>query len=164
VPLHPLIVHVPLVLAGLTPLVAGYLAWRTSRGQVSRAAWAVAVALQIVIFVGAWTAMATGKHEASIVRAVVGRDAIGEHADAAQRFMWASFAVLAALVAATFLRGRRGAIAGGAATALALVTLALGIRAGHLGGGLVFEHDAPRAYQPAAPTAAPATPTPPPAR
>jgi len=156
VPLHPLIVHIPLVLAGLTPLITGFLAWHAWRGGTTRRAWLVPLALQLVIFVGAWLAMSSGEDQAEIVRAVVPRGSIGEHAHAAQWFTWATFATLVVIGAAVALRGRRVAIAGVLATALALATVGLGVRAGHRGARLVFEYDAPSAYRPVIQTAAPA--------
>jgi uncharacterized membrane protein len=147
VPLHPLIVHVPLVLAGLVPIVAGFLAWQTWRGRGSRAQWLVAIALQAVIVIGALVAIDTGGDEAGTVHTVVPRDAIHEHAQAAHWFEYASFATLAVLVVAAALRERRAAIAGLVAAVIAAVMVATGIRAGHLGGKVVFEYDAPAAYK-----------------
>ena len=146
-PLHPLIVHIPLVLAGLVPFVAGFLAWQTGRGRGSRWAWAVALALEAAIVIGVLIAIDSGGDEAGVVRSVVPRDAIHEHADAAHWFEYATFATLALLIAATFLRDKLSAILGWIATAVALVTVAIGIRVGHLGGKVVFEYDAPAAYK-----------------
>ncbi len=155
-PLHPLIVHIPLVLCGLTPIVAGFLAWQTWRGRGSRRAWLVALALQLVIVGGVLIAIDTGGDEAGVVHSVVPRDAIHEHADAAHWFEYATALTLVLVIAATALRDRRSAIAGGAAAVIALVTVAIGIRVGHLGGKIVFECDAPAAYKtPAAPPPAP---------
>lgn len=146
-PLHPLIVHVPLVLAGLTPIIAAYLAWQTWRGRDTRRGWLVAIALQVVIVAGAVIAIDTGGDEAGVVHTVVPREAIRDHAGSARWFEYASGATLALLAASAVLRDRRAAIAGGAATVVALATLAIGIRTGHLGGKIVFEHDAPSAYK-----------------
>ena len=146
-PLHPLIVHIPLVLAGLVPIVAGFLAYQTQRGRGSRLQWMVALALQVAIVIGALIAIDTGGDEAGVVRSVVPRDAIHEHADAAHWFEYATFATLALIAAATFLRDKRSAIVGWVATAVAAVTVVIGIRVGHLGGKVVFEYDAPAAYK-----------------
>ncbi|HTJ45372.1 MAG TPA: DUF2231 domain-containing protein [Kofleriaceae bacterium] len=146
-PLHPLIVHIPLVLAGLVPIVAAYLARETWLGRGSRRAWLVPLALQVVIVATVLIAIDTGGDEAGVVRAVVPRDAIHDHAGAAHWFEYATIATLAILAAAAWLRDRRAAIAGFVATAVALVTVVIGIRVGHLGGKLVFEHDAPAAYR-----------------
>ena len=146
-PLHPLIVHIPLVLSGLVPIVAGFLAFQTQKGRGSRKQWLVALALQAAIVIGVLIAIDTGGDEAGVVRSVVPRDAIHDHADAAHWFEYATFATLALIAAATFLRDKRAAIVGWIAAVVALVTCVIGIRVGHLGGKVVFEYDAPAAYK-----------------
>jgi hypothetical protein len=146
-PLHPAIVHIPLVLAGLVPIVAAYLAWQAWRGRGSPRAWAVALALQVVIVAGAVIAIDTGGDESRVVRDVVPREAIHDHAGAAHWFEYASAATLVLLIAAAALRDRRSAIAGLAAAVFALLTAIIGVRVGHLGGQIVFDHDAPAAYR-----------------
>jgi hypothetical protein len=146
-PLHPAIVHIPLVLCGLTPIVAAFLAWRTWRGHGDRRAWLVAIALQLVIVIGAYVAANAGSSDAHAIGGAVPRDAIHEHAQAAGWFEWAADATLALLVAAAALRDKRSAIAGFAAAAVATVTVAIAFRVGHLGGEIVFEHDAPAALK-----------------
>ena len=151
-PLHPLIVHIPLVLAGLVPIVAGFLAWQAWRGRAGRKSWLVALALQAVIVIGALVAVDTGGDEAGTARKVVPREAIRDHAQAADWFEYATFATLVPLAAAALLREpKQAAIAGAVAAVLALVMVAIGIRVGHLGGKVVFEHDAPAAYKSPAP-------------
>jgi hypothetical protein len=146
-PLHPAIVHIPLVLCGLVPIVAGFLAWQAWRGRGSRRAWLVAIALQLVIVITAYVAADAGSDDAHVISGAVPRDAIHEHAQAAGWFEWANDATLALLVAAAALRDKRSAIAGFAATAAAAVTVAMAFRVGHLGGKIVFEHDAPGALK-----------------
>jgi len=146
-PLHPAIVHIPLVLCGLVPIVAGFLAWQTWRGRGSRRAWAVAIALEAVIVLAAYVAANAGSDDAHTIAGAIPRDAIHDHASAARWFEWANDATLALLVAAAALRDKRSAIAGFVATATAALTVAIAFRVGDLGGRIVFEHDAPAALR-----------------
>jgi hypothetical protein len=145
-PIHPIVVHVPLVLAGLTPLVAGWLAWQTWRGKGSRRAWLVAFALQAVIVGSALVAIDTGGDEADVVRKVVPHGVIGAHAHAARQFTIGAGAVAAMLLAAVVFTDKKAAVAGGVAAAAAVFVVVLGLRAGHAGGKLVFQYDAGAAY------------------
>lgn len=145
-PIHPIVVHIPLVLAGLTPIVAGWLAWQTWQGRGSRRAWFVAFALQAVIVGSALVAIDTGGDEAEVVRKVVPHGTIGEHAHEARQFTMAAGAVAAMLLAAVVFTDKKAAVAGAVAAAASLFVVLLGIRAGHAGGKLVFEYDAGAAY------------------
>jgi hypothetical protein len=147
VPLHPLIVHIPLVLAGLVPIVAGFLAWQTWRGRGSRRQWLVALALQAVVVIGALVAVDTGGDEAGTVHTVVPREAIHAHAQAAHWFEDAAIATLVLIGVATALRDRKAAVAGIVATVVAAGMVAIGVQTGHLGGKIVFQYDAPAAYK-----------------
>ena len=145
-PLHPIVVHIPLVLAGLTPVVAGWLAWQTWRGRGSRRAWLVAFTLQAVIVGSALVAIDTGGDEADVVRKVVPRGAIGAHAHDAKQFAIGAGAVGVMLLAAVAFTEKKAAVAGGVAAAAAVVVVLLGVRAGHEGGKLVYQYDAAAAY------------------
>ena len=152
-PLHPIVVHIPLVLAGLIPIVAGWLTWRTLRGASNRRAWAAALALQAVVLGGALVALRTGGQEEERVEERVPEAAIEVHEERAEAFTIGAGVVGALLLAAVALRGRGAAAAGAAATVAAAVVVLLGVRTGEAGGQLVYVHDAPAAYaQPGAAT------------
>ncbi len=144
---HPKVVHLPMALAVLMPLVsAGLLAaWTT--GLLPRRAWVVAVALQAVLVGSGVAALRSGEAEEERVERVVAETRIEEHEEAAEAFVWAAGAILVLHLAVAFLR-RETLARGVAAAAVAgtLVVLFLGYRTGEAGGRLVYEHGAASAY------------------
>ncbi len=144
-PLHVALVHVPLGGSVLVPLIVAVL---LIVPRDDRRTWWVAVLLQAAVVVGGFVAAATGEDQALAVQFLVDAAPIEAHEDAGHVFLAASAAVLAALAVGaagrTAVRRRRAAAA---ALILGLLAAGLGIRAGHLGGELVFVHGAVRAHE-----------------
>lgn len=144
-PLHPAIVHFPIVLMVALPLIAiaGLVAIR--RGVEPVRAWSVVVAFGILLFAASWFAVYTGGQQEEAVEDVVPESAIHTHEEAGERFR-----ILAGLGAVILglglLPGRIGA--GGRVLGL-LATGGLvfaGWQVGNSGGDLVYEYDAASAY------------------
>ncbi|MEZ4333079.1 MAG: DUF2231 domain-containing protein [Myxococcota bacterium] len=145
-PLHPAVVHFPIVLAVLAPFVLAGLLLALRGGRLPQRAWLIAVALQAAIVGLGWVTMETGEHEEERVERVVARSALHEHEEAAEWFVWMAGATLP-LAALGLLRDRR--LAGAARVAAlvgTLVTAAAVARVGHTGGELVYTHGAALAY------------------
>ncbi|MGE3616649.1 MAG: DUF2231 domain-containing protein [Gemmatimonadales bacterium] len=144
-PLHPAVVHFPVVLSVLLPvaIVAALLAAR--RPSLGRAPWLVVVALSAGLAGASWLAVETGEREEERVEDVVGETAVERHADRAEGFLAAS-AVTAVIAALGLLAGRAGQAARGLALAGSLLLLVAGYRVGHSGGELVYRHGAAQAY------------------
>lgn len=144
---HPKVVHVPMALGVLMPLVAGGLLLAWWRDWLPRRGWFVVVALQAILVASGVVALRSGEAEEDRVEAVVAEKFIEEHEEAAEVFVWASGAVLAVMLLAGALRPRRaGLVAATAATVGTLVVLGLGYQTGQAGGSLVYEHGAAQAY------------------
>jgi len=93
VPLHPALVHLPLGLSIVLPLVAAGMAFALWRGLVPRRTWGVVVGLQAALVVGALVALKTGEREERRVEPVVGETALERHEEAAEVFLWGSAVV-----------------------------------------------------------------------
>ena len=148
-PLHPAIVHLPLGLAVLMPLVALGFAWALWTGRVRPRAWVAVVALQALLLGGGLFAINTGGREEDRVEKVVAESAIHQHEAYAEQFVWAIGITLG--LSALVLVARRPAVARAlvsAAVAGTIVVLGLGVRVGEAGGRLVYEHGAASAYGP----------------
>lgn len=144
-PLHPAVVHFPIVFTLLLPAVAVVSLLAIRRGVEARKAWLPTMALAAALSASAWVAVETGEAEEDVVEAVVPESAIHEHEEAAEVFLYGSVGVLL-LVATGLLQsgiGRVGRVAG--TVAAVLLTLA-GYQVGRLGGELVYEHGAAAAY------------------
>lgn len=146
-PLHPAIVHFPLVLACLTPCMAIAAWWVGLRSGQLRRHWRWVVLVQALTIASGFVAMQTGEQEESRVEEIVPHAAFEAHEHAAERFVWAQVVLL--LVSAAVLAVRssrwRSLIAGFAAFALILGAL-LGLLAGQKGGELVYRHGANQPY------------------
>lgn len=150
-PLHPAVVHLPLGLAMLMPLLAAGFAWALWTGRIQRRAWLAVVALQALLLGSGFVAMNTGGSEEERVEAVVRESAIERHEERAEQFMWAAGATLA-LTTLVVVLPVPAAITPIAA-AVVVATLAVGgmaLRVGHAGGELVYVHGAASAYTSAA--------------
>jgi uncharacterized membrane protein len=138
-PLHPVIVHVPIALAVLMPLVSAGLLLSWWRGWLPRRAWWVAVALHAALVGSSLLALKTGHTDSERVEQTRGEAAVDAHEEAAESFVWAAAAALALALGSAVIRREAGARATGAvAVAASLAVLALGYRTGHAGGELVY--------------------------
>ncbi len=162
---HPKLVHVPLALAVLMPLVAGGLLLAWWRKWLPARAWIIAVVLQGVLVGSGILALRSGEAEEERVERVVAERFIEEHEEAAEAFVWVSGGVLAVMLLGFALSSRRsGPVAATAATVGTLVVLGLGYRTGEAGGDLVYRHGAAQAYSSAAAPSTPGVPAGRPAR
>ena len=145
VPLHPAVVHFPIVLAALLPISAVLAVWAIRRGAAPLRAWAIPAVLAASLTGSAWVALETGEAEEDRVEAFVPEAAIHEHEEAAERFLL--FSGVVALVAGLGLvPGAVGAAARLVASAGTLVVVIAAVQVGAAGGELVYEHGAAQAY------------------
>lgn len=145
---HPKLVHIPMALAVLMPLVAGGLLLAWWRKWLPSRSWVVGVVLQAVLVGSGVLALRSGEADEDRVERVVAERFIEEHEEAAESFVWASGAVLAVMLLALALSSRRssGPVVAAVATVGTLVVLGLGYRTGQAGGDLVYRHGAAQAY------------------
>lgn len=145
--LHPKMVHLPIALAVVVPLVAlaVIVAWR--RNLLPRRTWLLVVGLQALLVGGGLLAMQTGEIDEEHVERVVAERHIEAHEEAAERFVWGGAVLLGLMGLAGLLRGENAARrTATAATAGSLLVLVLGYQVGAAGGRLVYEHGAASAY------------------
>jgi len=153
-PLHPAIVHFPIVLAVLLPIFALGALLAIRRGARHMRAWALPLVMAAALAASAWAALATGEAEEDRVESVVGERVLHEHEEAAERFLLLSGILLVVSGAGLF-----GGTVGSAGRLLATVgtigVLAAAVSVGAAGGELVYRHDAARPYVEAAAAQAP---------
>ena len=144
-PLHPAVVHFPIVLMVLLPVVGGVALWAIRRGARPPVAWTVPVVAAAALALSSWVAVETGENEEDVVEPVVAEAAVHEHEEDAELFLVLSGALLL-VTAAGLLRGAPGRAARLGAIAGAVGLAALGARVGHSGGNLVYRDGAASAY------------------
>lgn len=145
VPLHPLIVHFPVVLAVLLPIAIGVALWVMRKGTTSRRVWFVPVGVAAALAVSAWVATETGESQEERVERVVAEGALHSHEEAADRFLVLS-GVLVLVAAAGLYRGTIGKAARIVTAVGAVGVLGAGVQVGHSGGMLVYREGAASAY------------------
>lgn len=144
-PLHPAIVHFPIVLAFLLPIFALGALWAIRRGARYRRAWLIPLALSAALTLGAWVAVQTGGAQEERVEQVVPDRALDTHEDAAELFLTMS-AVLLVVTGIGLVGGTIGRSARVLATIGAAALVVQVARVGHSGGQLVYRYDAASAY------------------
>jgi uncharacterized membrane protein len=144
-PLHPSLVHFPIVFAVLLPLVAIGALWMIRRGAAARRAWLLPVALAGALTLSAFLAVQTGKAQEERVEDVVGRQPLHSHEESAELFMVLS-GVLVVVTAVGLAPGLAGRAARIVATLGAFGLLGAGYNVGRSGGELVYQHGAASAY------------------
>ncbi len=144
-PLHPAVVHFPMALAILLPLAALVLLYWIRRGAPVRTAWSGVVVAAGLLLGSSWLSLQTGEREEERVEEVVAEQAIGTHEELAEQFMILA-GVVFLLSAAGLISHRAGGWARTAATVGSLLLIPAGIRVGHSGGELVYQHGAASAY------------------
>ncbi len=156
-PLHPVVVHLPIALAVLMPIVSAGILIAWSRGALQRRTWVLAIVLQGLLVGSGIAALRSGEAEEDRVEQTVPEAAIEAHEEAAEGFVIGAAVVLALALGAGLIR--RDSAARAVATLAAVGTLGvvgLGYRTGKAGGELVYRHGAAAAYTAsAAPGAAP---------
>jgi uncharacterized membrane protein len=144
---HPKIVHLPMALAVLMPLITGGVALAWWRGWFDRRVWVLVVALQGILVGSGLLSLNTGELEEERVEEIVADAPIEAHEEAAEAFVLAGAVLLALMVVPLFLSV--GRLRTAALTAICMgsfLVLVLGYRTGEAGGRLVYEHGAAEAY------------------
>jgi uncharacterized membrane protein len=144
-PLHPAVVHFPVVLAVLLPVFALGALWAIRRGTTPRRAWAIPVALSLALALSAWVAVQTGEAQDERVERVVPEQPLETHEEAAEMFLTLS-GILVLVAAAGLAPGIAGRSARILATAGAVALVAVAANVGHSGGQLVYRYGAAGAY------------------
>jgi uncharacterized membrane protein len=136
-PLHPAVVHFPIVLVFLLPVAAFAALWAIRRGSRPLRAWLVPTGVAAALALSSWVAVETGEQQEERAEAAVSESLIHSHEEAAERFLMLSAAVLGVTALGLF-QGRAGRALRitGATAALALV--AAGYQVGHTGGKVVY--------------------------
>lgn len=144
-PLHPAVVHFPIVLMFLVPISALVAFRAISRGASPLKAWSVPLAFAAALSLSAWVSLQTGQGQEERVERVVSERRIGAHEEAAELFLTFTGA-LAVVMAAGLLKGRAGQVARVAGAVGSLAVITAGYQVGRSGGELVYTYGAASAY------------------
>lgn len=144
-PLHPAVVHFPIVVVFLLPVLAVGALWAIRRGTPPRRAWSLVVLTAGLLAASSWLAVRTGSAQEDRVKDVVAERPLESHEEVGERFFFLSLIGLA-VTGTGLLKGSVGR-AGRWAGAVAAGALVLaGWQVGHTGGELTYRHGAAVAY------------------
>lgn len=144
-PIHPAVVHFPVVLAFLLPISALVAILTIRKGTRVKRAWLVPLAIAGALSLSTWVSVETGEGQSERVERVVREQPLETHEEAAESFMTGS-AILLVVVAAGLLRGPIGKISRIASAVGAVALVAGAAYVGHTGGQLVYRYGAASAY------------------
>lgn len=158
IPLHPAIVHLPLALAMLAPLIALGVAVAVHRDKLPRWTWGAVLGLQLLLVGSGFVAMQAGENDEELVERVVSERVIHEHEEAAEAFVYTAGAIAVLFALGLGLPKPQWRSAGMAAAVLGSLAVAgLALNVGHSGGELVYVHGAAAAHAGSAPPGASTT-------
>jgi len=158
-PLHPAVVHFPLVLSVLFPFVAAAALFASRRPGAGRGAWIGLTVMALLLVGSAWVAIETGEQQAEVVERVVPEGLVEGHEEAAEGLLLGA-AILSAVILLGLVPSKVGRGARWLSVPAGLVVLGLAVRVGDLGGKLVYQHGAASVYVAEADTAAVTAPGP----
>lgn len=148
-PWHPVVVHLPLALAVLIPILILVVLVGIKKFQWPRSTWWAVVLFCALGAGSSYVALETGEDVEDAVEAIVAKDIIHEHEDAAEFFaigLWAVF--FSACVPFLPFKNRSTFWPYIPALLVSFIVLVMGVRTGHSGGSLVYKHNAASALQP----------------
>jgi uncharacterized membrane protein len=146
VPLHPAIVHFPLALTFILPILIIVFALMIRAHKMHPLSWLIIIGLQATVVVTGYLALETGETEEERVEKVVSSELIHKHENAAEIFVGSTVLVLALSIAAFFIRKEISFPLKIAISLLTLISSYLAFNSGELGAELVYEHGAASAY------------------
>jgi uncharacterized membrane protein len=143
-PLHPVVVHFPIVLGVLLPFV-GLLAWWGIKKQiVPQKTWLVVPALALVFTISSVVAVELGEKDEDKVEKFIAEDVIEEHEEAGEAIPWVAGTLLVLSVGALLRKNSHHLrLAVAVISLVAMIPLA---NAGHTGGILVYQYGAANAH------------------
>ncbi|MBT3342986.1 MAG: hypothetical protein HN712_08825 [Gemmatimonadetes bacterium] len=144
-PLHPMVVHLPIALAAMLPPVLIAILWRRRERPGPEREWRIAVLLSVVLAISASIAVNTGEEDEEIVEHTVSESALEIHEDRADAFLYLAWLV-AGVAAVGLVQGSTGRIARFATAGCSIVLLVAAVRVGHAGAELVYRHGAAQAH------------------
>lgn len=136
-PLHPAVVHFPIVLMFILPVAALGALWAIRRGAPQRLAWAVPLLVAAALAGSSWVAVETGEQQEERAEDAVGERVLNTHEEAAERFLALS-TVMLVITAAGFAGGTAGRVLRITGATAAVALIGAGYQVGHSGGRIVY--------------------------
>lgn len=145
-PLHPAIVHFPIAMAFLVPLLIVVFAFMLKKNKMAPTAWLIIIGLQFILTASGYISLETGETEETPVGKVLSKQLIHAHEEASEVFVGMTVLALALSVAVYFMRKELQFRLHMGIFIISLLGGFLAYRTAALGGELVYKHGATQAY------------------
>lgn len=143
-PLHPIVVHFPIVLGVLLPFLAILLWLAIKKWDWTPKVWALVSAVALVYCLFATAAVLLGEEDEEKVEKVISEEVIEAHEEAGELIPWLAGTLLLVSLGGFTVKYSKQAKA--AVIVLSLAGIVPLANAGHTGGELVYEHGAAIAH------------------
>jgi hypothetical protein len=145
-PLHPAIVHFPIAVTFLLPLLILVFAWAIKSGKMAKETWLVIIALQAMVTVSGYISLETGETDEEKVSVIVGKELVNKHEESAEIFVGMTVIALAAGVATWFLQPAFQEKLRFGVAIIALLPLFFAYRTAQMGGHIVYRFGGANAH------------------
>jgi uncharacterized membrane protein len=146
-PLHPLVVHFPIVLGTLLPVLALLLWWAIKKDLLQQKIWILVTVMALAYGASAIIAVELGEKDEDKVEEIVSERVIEEHEEAGEMIPWIAGTLFLVSIAGMVKKNSHAIRLGLAVLSLAaLIPL---VNTGHTGGELVYQYGAANAHLPA---------------
>lgn len=149
-PLHPALVHFPIALAVLMPLIALFILIGIRKNLFNSRVWLIVIFVQSLFAISTIVAVRTGGNEEETVEKIVAEKYIEAHEELAEKVPWAAGVILLFTILGC-LKSDKFSTSFQIFSIISMFALGgLVLKVGHSGGELVYKHNAASAYQPEA--------------
>lgn len=146
-PLHPALVHLPLGIVVLLPIVTIVLSLLFWRKSIQKPAFILIALLHGILTISSYVAIETGEDEEKRVQKLVGKEVVHEHEEKAELFASSTLIPLILTLTLFIPAGiKLFQINLGVLFVMQIALVFLAYDVGHSGGELVYRHGAANAY------------------
>jgi uncharacterized membrane protein len=146
IPNHPQLVHLPLVLSFVMPILSLVFVWFLKTNKMHKNAWIILVGFQICIVATAYISLETGETEEDKVERLVGKKNLHSHEEKAEIFVATAVLSLSLLIVTYFIKAQFQFYAQLLTVLSLVITSITAYGAGQSGFKLVYQFAAASAY------------------